>query len=180
MNRLDAVNPATATGTTKELLDAVQSTLGATPNLFRTMAASPSALEGFLGLFGALSKGRFDARVRAAIALTVAQGNGCNYCLSAHSFLGRNAGLDDRALAASRHAESSDPRVKALLRLARQINEGRGDVSDAHFAEARKAGLNDADIAELIATVALNVFTNYFNKTARTEIDFPVITAAAA
>jgi len=173
MPRIKAVNPADATGKAKRLLDAVNTTLGVTPNLMRTLAVAPAALEGYLNLNGALAGGVLDARFREQIALAVAQANSCEYCLAAHSALGSHAGLSAESIAASRGARASDPKRDAGLKLAQAIVLHRGDVPDAALANASAAGLSDAEIVEIVANVAINFFTNYFNQVAQTEVDFP-------
>jgi uncharacterized peroxidase-related enzyme len=177
MSRLNAIDPALATGKAKELLDAVKAKLGLTPNMMRTMAGSPAVLEGYLSFGAALGGGSLPARLREQIALAVAEANGCDYCLSAHSALGRLAGLKDDEIARSREAASSDPRAQAALAFAAAVVAGRGTVDDEAFAEIRRAGFTDGEIAEILANVAINVFTNYFNKAAETAIDFPRVEA---
>lgn len=162
------------------LLDAVQAQLGVTPNLFRLVGISPNALEGLLGLSGALGR-TLDVRTRERIALTVAQITGCDYCLSAHSYLALNlAGLDEAEVHANRQGHSNDPRADAIVRFARRVVETRGKVEDEAIASARAAGITDATIIEIVANVAINVFTNLINNVAQTEIDFPVVSAVAA
>jgi len=180
MARINPVGGDTATGKAKELLDQVQKKLGFVPNLVRTMAVSPAALEGYLGLSGALAGGALPPKVREQIALAVGEANGCQYCVSAHTAIGKRLGLAEAELTASRDGASSDPKVEAALTFARVLVERRGDVSDADLARVREAGWNDAEVAEIVAHVALNVFTNYFNITAGTEIDFPKIPLGTA
>jgi uncharacterized peroxidase-related enzyme len=174
MSRIPAVNPETASAAVQPLLDGVRKGLGATPNLFRVAAQSPAALEALVSFFGAVGKGSFDARTREAIALSVSEANACDYCLSAHSALGKRAGLDERMIADARLGKSEDDRRAALLVLARAILEQRGRVGNA-LEEARRAGISDAEIVELVANVSLTIFTNYLNELAGTEIDFPVV-----
>jgi uncharacterized peroxidase-related enzyme len=175
MSRIPAVDPASATGPVKPLLDGVHRGLGATPNLFRVAAQSASALEGMVMLFGAVAKGQLDAKTREAVALAVSEANGCDYCLSAHTALGRQAGLSDEALAGAREGRGDDPRGTAVLRLARTIVERRGHLGDAELVEARRAGLTDGEIIEVVVNVALTTLTNYLNVVAATEIDFPIV-----
>jgi uncharacterized peroxidase-related enzyme len=161
---------------THRLLGAVNQQLGMVPNLFRLVANSPAALEGYMGLNGALSKGRLDARTRERIALTVAELNGCDYCLSAHTYLGKNvAKLDDAELAANREAGSSDKKADAALKFAGRVVRERGQVTDADVAAVKAAGFDDAEVLEIVLHVALNTLTNYVNEVAKTEIDFPVV-----
>ena len=173
MTRIQAIAPDNATGKAKELLDAVNAKLGMVPNIARTMANAPSVLEGYLGFSGALAKGTLSAKVREQIALTVAQRNSCDYCLAAHSTVGKMVGLTEEQILDSRHGKAIDSKTDAVLRLAGLLVDNRGRVSDRELEEARTAGFNDATIAEIVATVALNIFTNYFNHVADPAIDFP-------
>lgn len=155
------------------LLEAVKKQLGIVPNLFRVVGNSPAALEGYLGLNGALSKGLLEARTRERIAIAVAELNGCDYCLSAHTLLGRGAGLTPEAIDDARRGTAADSKITALLQFAREVVAARGQVSDEVLATVRAAGATDAEIVEVVAHVAVNVLTNYTNNVARTAIDFP-------
>jgi uncharacterized peroxidase-related enzyme len=159
-------------------LNAVGKSLGLVPNLFRVVGNSPAALKGYLGIGAALSGAKLDAPTQERIALAVAEINGCNYCLSAHTYLGRNvAKLDDAEITANRNGASIDIKADAAVRFAAQIVRERGHVSDAQVAAVKAAGYGDAEIAEIVLAVALNTFTNYLNEVAQTEIDFPVVQA---
>lgn len=165
----------------RPLLDAVQAAFGAVPNLFRVVAHSPAALEGLLGLHGALGKSAIDAATRERVALAVAEYNGCDYCLSAHAWLGAKlAGLDAAEIGLNRRGRSGDARADAAVHFARRLAETRGRVADADLAAVRAAGYGEAEQIELAALVALNVLTNYVNGLAQTEIDFPKLDATAA
>jgi uncharacterized peroxidase-related enzyme len=160
------------------LLEGVKKQLGSVPNLFRTVANSPAVLQGYLGLNGALAKGKLSAATRERLALAVAEINGCGYCLSAHSYIAKNlAKLDEREIAANRDASSSHAKAEAALRFAAKVVEARGHVSDADVAEVKRAGYDDAEVLEIVAHVALNTLTNYVNEVAKTDIDFPVVAA---
>lgn len=157
-------------------LELVKKQLGSVPNLFRLVANSPAALEGYLGLSGALAKGALDARTRERIALAVAESNGCGYCLSAHTYLAKNvAKLDDAEITANRNGASNDPKADVAVRFAAKVVESRGHVADGELAAVRAAGYDDAELVEIVLNVALNTLTNYINEVARTEIDFPVV-----
>jgi uncharacterized peroxidase-related enzyme len=163
------------------LLQAVEKQLGSVPNLFRLVATSPQALEGYLGLSGALGKGVLPAATRERIALAVAEVNGCDYCLSAHSYLGKNlARLDDAEIAANRKGGSNDAKADAAVRFAAKVAAARGHISDVDFAAVKSAGYSDAQIIEIVQHVALNSWTNFVNNVFETEIDFPVVTGSAA
>jgi AhpD family alkylhydroperoxidase len=144
-------------------------------NIFRGMANSPAVLDGYLKFSGALQQGKLDAKIRHAIALAVAQCNKTGYCLAAHTMLGKGAGLDDAAIRDARMGKSADPKTNAAVSLARQVLAGHGNVSDADASAAKSAGLDDGDIAEVIANVALNLFTNYFNNFNQSEVDLPKV-----
>jgi uncharacterized peroxidase-related enzyme len=180
MERITPVNPQTAQGRAKELLDAVNAKLGLVPNMTRLMAASPPVLEAYLGFIGALGHGVLPARVREQLALDVGEANDCEYCVSAHCVLGKGAGLTEQDVADSRRGASTDPKTDVLLRFARKLVAKRGLVDDADIASVREAGFGDAEIAEVVAHVGLNTFTNYFNHVAGTTIDFPKALALSA
>jgi len=159
-------------------LEAVKKLLGSTPNVFLMTANSPAALEGYVGLLGALAKGALPAATHERIALAVAEANGCDYCVSAHTWLGRNvAKLDDAEMAANRRGSSNEARADAAVRFARQVMARRGHVSDGEFAAVRAAGYSNAEVVEIVQHVALNTWTNYLNSVAQTVIDFPVVAA---
>jgi uncharacterized peroxidase-related enzyme len=162
-------------------LQTVQKQLGVLPNLFRVVSHSPAALEGYLALNGALSKGSLDAKTRERIAIAIAQVNGCGYCLSAHAYLGKNlAKLDDVEIAANRAGKSNDPVADAAVRFAVNIVEKRGHIADAEFNAVKLAGFNEAQIVEIVLHVALNTLTNYVNEVAGTQIDFPTVDLSIA
>ena len=175
MSRIHQIAPDSATGKAKELLDAVKGKIGLVPNITRAMANSPAALEGYLGLSGALGKGSLSAKNREQIALAVGQANQCDYCLAGHSAIGKMVGLTPDQILDSRRGTAIDPKSDAVIRFARKLVDERGRVSDADVAEVRAAGLDDGAIAEVVANVALNIFTNYFNHVAETDIDFPKV-----
>ncbi len=175
MSRIAAIDPTTATGKDHDLLSAVENKLGLIPNMTRVMANSPAVLEGYLGLSGALAGGLSKPKVREELALTVAQENECDYCLSAHTALGKLVGLTQEEIAQSRTGRSSDEHVAAALTFARRVLATRGAIDEADFAAVRTAGFSDGEIAEIIAHVALNVLTNYFNKATEVDIDFPIV-----
>lgn len=174
MSRITVVDPATATGHSKTLLDAVQSSLGVTPNFIRVLANSPAALESFLGLHSITNSGVLDVQTRERIALAVAEQNSCQYCVSAHTAIGRKAGLNAAEINAARRGTSADPKAAAATALARALTAGVGEVTDAEF-DAARAALSEAEIVEVIAHVALNVFTNLIGKATLIDIDFPEV-----
>jgi len=178
MSRIEVPSRETAPAASQPLLDAVAQQLGVVPNMFRLIGLSPAALQGLRGLQGALGKA-LDAKTRERIAIAVAQVNGCDYCLSAHTYLGLEVvKLAPAEVALNRRAASSDPKAGAAVAFAAKVTQNRGKVSDAELQAVRTAGYTDAQIVEIIAVVAENVFTNFVNVVAQTEIDFPVLRAA--
>ncbi len=167
-----AASPAAS----QPLLEAVDKQLGSVPNLFRLVANSPPALEGYLGMMGALAKGALPVATRERLALAVAEVNGCGYCLAAHTVLGKQRGkLDDAEIGANRAGRSNDAQADAAVRFAVQVVRARGHVDAGAVQAVRAAGYSDAQIVEIVQHVALNTFTNYLNEVAATDVDFPVV-----
>jgi uncharacterized peroxidase-related enzyme len=175
MNRIHQTDPAQATGKTKQLFDAVQVRLGRVPNLMRVFGNSPAALEAYLNFSGALMKGALPLALREQIALAVSEINGCGYCLSAHTLSAAKVGLSQEDILAARRSTAANDKSDAVLKLARAVALQRGQISDGDLQNARSAGLNDAEIVEVIQHVALNTLTNYTNNVARTVLDFPEV-----
>ena len=179
MSRLPLIQPQQAHGQTRSMLDAVQAQLGVVPNFLKVLAHSPSALGAFLGMHGALEGGSLDAATRERIALAVAEANACQYCVSAHSAIGRKAGLDAAEILRNRQGSSSDAKAAAAVAFARSLNENRGEVGEEELAAVRAAGHGDAEIVEIVALVALNFFTNVLGKATQVDIDFPRVALLA-
>jgi uncharacterized peroxidase-related enzyme len=178
MTRLKALNPDQASGKAKELFNNVHAKFGVVPNMMLTMGNSPAFLEGYLNLSGALSGGTLGAKTGALIALTVAEANQCNYCLSAHTYLGANlAKLDAEAIEAARLGKAKDAKTSAILKFTQTLLAKRGRTSEQDVAVIRAAGVTEGEVGEIVGHVALNILTNYFNNTANTEIDFPRVEA---
>ena len=178
MTRLKAINPEEATGKTKELFDAIQSKLGMVPNMMRTMGNSSALLEGYLNLNSILSHGKLGGKTGELLALAIGENNSCDYCLSAHSFIGEKlVHIDTAVLKNARKGEAADAKTAAVLKFANILLDKKGRVSDDDVDAAKAAGLTDGEIGEVVGHVGLNVLTNYFNNVANTTIDFPVVRA---
>jgi len=164
----------------KPILDAVHKQLGAVPNMYRLIGQSPAALQGFAANNAALTK-TIDVKTRERIALAVAQLNGCDYCLSAHSYLGLNlAKISPEEVALNRNGESGDAKANAAVRFAARVVRERGHITEADIKAVRDAGFSDRQIIEILAVTAENIFTNLLNVVAETDIDFPVVHASDA
>jgi uncharacterized peroxidase-related enzyme len=175
MSRIAIPARDAAPAASQPILDAVNAQLGMVPNLYRLAAVSPTALAGLTSLGGALAKA-LDVKTRERIALAVAEVNGCEYCLAAHSYIGVNlAKLSPEEVALNRKGGSSDVKADAAVRFAKSVAETRGKVSDADLAAVRDAGFTDAQVVEIVALVAENLFTNVLNNVAKTDVDFPAV-----
>ena len=177
MPRIKPIDPENAQGKAKQLLDGVQKSVGMVPNIMRTFANSPAALQAYVGFLNALEGTSIDAKTREAIAIATSGANGCEYCTAAHTAFGKMRGLSDDEARENLSGRSSDPTRAAVLRFARAIVEKRGWVDDLDLQHAREAGLGDTEITEILATVAATIFSNYFNHIAETEVDFPPVEA---
>lgn len=173
MTRVPLIDRTATSPERKQLLDSIHGAFGATPNMFRAVANSPAALKSLWGSFGALGGGVLDARLGEQIAVAVADRNGCEYCLAAHTMLGKKAGATAEQMREAQNAESADPKTRAALQFAARIVDTRGRVSDADVKAVRDAGYGDEQIVEILAHVALNLFTNYVNNALAVEVDFP-------
>lgn len=180
MTRINLVNPNETTADRKIILDQIHGAFGATPNMFRAAANSVAALKSMWGSFGALGAGVLGARLGEQIAVAVGNRNQCEYCLSAHTVLGQAAGASASEMAAAQVGESTDPKTAAALRFALKLVNDRAQVSDADVAALRSAGFDDEQIVEILAHVALNLFTNYLNIALAVPVDFPKIKLRAA
>jgi len=175
MSRINIVSNETANSEQKNLLEAIQSQLGMVPNFLKVFANSPAALRAFLGLHGIANQGSLDAQTRERIALGVAQQNACEYCLSAHTAIGRKAGLNAAEIQANRAGSSQDAKAAVAVKFARALVENMGEVTSAEILEVRNAGYNDAEIVEIITHAGMNILTNMIGKASRVEIDFPKV-----
>ena len=176
INRVDINNA----GKAQDLIEAVQKQMGTVPNIFATMANSPSVLEGYLAFSGSLESGTLSVAVKEQIALTVAGQNECDYCASAHSYLAKNAGVSESEIKQNLNAKSLDSKTLVILSFVKEIVAKRGVIDSLSTESVRRAGVTDPEIVEIIAHIGMNIFTNYFNHIAGTEIDFPVVNSKAA
>ena len=178
MTRLKAISPDEVTGKAKEMFTAVNNKFGLVPNMIRTMGNSPALLEGYLNFSAALDHGTLGAKTNKLIALTVAESNQCDYCLSIHTYLGLNLlKIDAVVLDASRIGKANDAKTQAILIFAKALISKKGLINDADVKAVKAAGITEGEIGEIVGHVALNTLTNYFNNTANTEIDFPLVEA---
>jgi len=176
MPRLTTIEPANATGKAKEIFDGPLKAMQL--NIFKGIANSPAVLEFYLNAGGALKGGVLSDAEREAIQLTVSEANQCEYCLAAHTYIGKAAGLSEQqTIDARRGAIQDDAKLGALTRFAASLHEKRGFVSDEDLSAFKGAGYDDAAVVETIATYALITFTNYFNHVNKTDVDLPAYPA---
>lgn len=171
--RIEALSDDHASPEARSVFEQVQRGLGMVPNLHRTLAHSPAALRAYTDTARHLAGGKLDKKLREQIALATAGVNGCVYCASAHTLLGKGVGIDADELARNVTGVSSDERTGAVLAFARDLLERRGSVADADLARLREVGFGEPEIVEIVAHVGMNVFTNLFNNLAHTSVDFP-------
>ena len=175
MNRVPLVDRNATTADCKALLDSIHGAFGATPNMFRAVANSPAALKSMWSSFGALSAGVIAPKLGEQIAVAVADRNACDYCLAAHTALGRKAGASAEEMQHAQAGESTDAKTQAALRFALKLVNDRGQVGDADVQALRTVGFGDEEIVEILAHVALNLFTNYVNVAFAVPVDFPAV-----
>lgn len=179
MQRITAIEPDRATGEAKAVFDTIKSQLGSIPNIYRTMAHAPGVLAAYLNFSGELAQGTLSKVEREQIALACAGANGCDYCASAHTALGKMAGLSEHETNLNLSGDATDAKSRALITFVRKAIKERAIVADSDLSALRASGYNEEQIVEIIANIAANLFTNYFNHIAETEIDFPKIDGQA-
>jgi len=175
--RIKTLNPETTTGQSKALFNTVKSKIGMVPNLLKVMGNSPATLETYLALGQLSEKGNFNAKFREQLALAIAEANGCNYCLSAHSFIGAKQGLSDEEIEKNRLGLSADAKIQEALQFAQKVTKNKGLVNNDDLKTFKAAGYTDEDVLEVVLNVVSNTLTNYINHIAETEIDFPKVEA---
>lgn len=175
MSRIGVIEKNSATVEQVELLEAIEAKLGMIPNFLKVFANSPSALRAFLGLYSISEEGSLDPQTRERIALAVAQQNACQYCVSAHTAIGRKAGLSGSEIEANRAGTSEDAKAASAVKFARALVEHNGEVTNAELQEVRDSGFSDSDVVEIITHVGMNVLTNILGKASRVKIDFPSV-----
>ncbi|WP_025900124.1 carboxymuconolactone decarboxylase family protein [Sneathiella glossodoripedis] len=175
MSRLNIVTSDTATEEQQALFDAIQSQLGMVPNFLKVFANSPAALRAFLGLHSIAGEGELDDQTKERIALGLAEQNECAYCVSAHTAIGRKAGLNSAEMELNRAGTSQDAKAAAAVKFARSLADNLGEVTTAELLEIRDAGYSEAEIVEIITHTGLNILTNILGKASRVDIDFPKV-----
>jgi len=172
MQRMSMIDPANATGKTKDFMDSLKKSMGKVPNIFKVIAHSPASIQMYVGIKQALDKGVLSAKIKEGIAILSAEINKCNYCLTAHTVIGKLSGLTGEEIERNKKADSSDAKTKAILQFAMSVINNRGTVSDEEYKRMRNAGVSEEETIEIIAEITLSIFTNYVNVVANTEIDF--------
>ncbi|WP_027419335.1 carboxymuconolactone decarboxylase family protein [Crocinitomix catalasitica] len=175
--RIETLNPETTTGKSKELFDVVQGKFGFVPNLVKVFGNSPTTLQAYLKLSELTASGNFKGKFVEQLALAIAEENDCNYCLSAHTAVGKMNGLSEAETEQNRQGIAADEKTQAALQFAQSVTKNRGKVSSEEIAQIKDAGYNDSDILEIVLNVVSNTLTNYVNHIAETEVDFPSVEA---
>lgn len=177
MSRLNVVHPDQATGAAKGLYDGIKRAIGIVPNIHQGIANSPSALEGLLAVEQVLGKGELKPHEVEAVKLAVSEIYGCNYCLAAHTLIGKKAGLTDEQAIGARRGTVQDPKLQALVKFVVLAIQPKGRISDDDLRAVRSAGYSDGQITEVLLAVGQTVFTNLFNRVHQTPLDFPAAPA---
>lgn len=180
MAQVALIDPASTTGSVTTPLDQIKGAFGVVPNMFKAVANSPAALQSMWGSFGALGGGTLGARLGEELAVAIANANKCEYCLAAHSALGRKAGASVEEMAAAQIGASSDPRTQAALNFALKVVKNKAAVTTSDIETLKAAGFNDEGVVEIIAHIALNLFTNYVNVALDVPVDFPSVALKSA
>ncbi len=175
MSRINVVTTEQANEQQLALFTAIEQQLGVVPNFLKVFANSPAALEAFLGLHSIANAGELDGKTKERIALGLAEQNACQYCVSAHTAIGKKAGLSGDEILANRAGGSQDAKAAVAVKFSRSLADNNGDVTTAELLEIRNAGYSDAEIVEIITHVGMNLLTNILGKASRVEIDFPRI-----
>lgn len=175
MSRINLVTKEQANPEQLALFDAIEQQLGIVPNFLKVFANSPAALQAFLGLHSIANTGDLDAKTKERIALGLAEQNACQYCVSAHTAIGKSAGLSGNEILANRAGSSQDAKAAVAVKFSRSLAENNGEVSTSELLEIRNAGYTEAEIVEIITHVGMNVLTNILGKASRVEIDFPKV-----
>jgi uncharacterized peroxidase-related enzyme len=174
------VDQTTAPAAARATLDQIGSVFDTVPNMFKAVANSPAALASMWGAFGALGKGGIGAKLGEQIAVAIADRNRCRYCLAAHTVLGQKAGATAAEMSEAQRGRAADPRTAAALAFALKVVEDRAAIGAADIEALRAVGFGDEAIVEIMAHIALNLFTNYVNVAFDVPIDFPAVTLSRA
>jgi len=175
MSRINLVTAEQANEQQTTLYTAIEEQLGIVPNFLKVFANSPAALQAFLGLHSIASEGELDAKTKERIALGLAEQNACQYCVSAHTAIGRKSGLSGDEMMANRAGSSQDAKAAVAVKFSRSLADNSGEVTTAELLEIRNVGYSDAEIVEIITHVGMNILTNILGKASRVEIDFPKV-----
>ncbi len=180
MSHVQLINSKETNSTNQLILNEIHAAFGSTPNMFRAVANSSAALKSMWSAFGALSSGVIPARLGEQIAVTIANRNQCEYCLAAHTVLGQKAGASAEEMAAAQNAQSQDKKTDAALKFALKVVNHRAQIDKRDVENLREAGYDDEHIVEIIAHVALNLYTNYINVALDVPVDFPKVRLSPA
>ena len=180
MSHIPQINIANTTGSHRALFDQINGAFGTVPNMFTTIGNSEAALESMWGSFGALGKGSLAPKLGEQIAVLVADINRCEYCLAAHTALGQKAGASSEEMANAQAGRSDDAKTQAALDFTIAVVNKRAGVSKDEIENLKKAGFTNEGVTEILAHIALNIFTNYTNVAFDVPVDFPKVALRSA
>lgn len=177
MSRLTAINPSEATGAAAELFTGIKKAVGKVPNAYATIGThSPEALGALLAFDGVVSGSSLATADIETIKLAVSEIAGCDYCVAAHTLMGKAAGLSQDAMKQIRAGSATgDAKRDVLVRFVRTLVDTHGTVPAAEVAAVREAGYSERQVIEICLAVASITFTNLVNRVNDTTLDFPAV-----
>ena len=180
MSRIKPITPEKATGEVKEFYSVLQKKMGRLPNIFQNLGNSPYALKAYINFSEALSHTSLSPKLREQISLVVGQENQCNYCLCAHTAIGKQLGLTDEEIMFARQGRSKDPKTQAILQFVKSVVDNKGHLKDQEFNNLRAQGISDQELTQIMLAINFNMFTNYFNHITEPVLDFPQVEELSA
>lgn len=175
ISRVKTITPESAHGELQQIYQNLEKKLGKVPNIFQIMGNSPAALKAFLGFNEAVSHFHLSPTLREQIALTVSQANHCQYCLSAHSAIGKNLGMGEQEILDARQTKSRDKKTQAILTFSKEVVQKQGHISTDALHHLLEAGVTESELVEIILVINLTMLTNYFNHITDPKVDFPTV-----
>lgn len=177
MSRILTPAVEAATGATAEVFEQIRKVAGGVPNTFAAIGAlNPAALQAVLNADGVLAHGTLSKQDQETIKLVVSTVAGCDYCVAAHSVLGKMTGLKSEVLAQLRSGGATgDAKRDALASFVRTLTKTSGTVTEVEFLAIKDAGYTDAQLVDISLAIAVTAFTNVFNRINDTDVDFPAV-----
>ena len=176
MNHINVPTRAEVGASNQAIFDQLKAGLGMVPNLYATFAHSDTALSTYMAFQNA--KSSVSGKAREVVNLVVSQVNECQYCLAAHTMLGKLNGFTDEQVLEIRHGQASfDAKFDALARLTRRIVQSRGHVDQTLVEAFFAAGWTKENLVDAIVVIGDKTVSNYLHSTTKVPVDFPAAPA---